>query len=400
MKYRNGIVWSVGITVISLSLMLGGLFAVSADEPALPAPDREIEELISEKLGGLSTMEQTGAAPLSGTDTERVPEEPLPSPPVRPLLVGHVDCDAGASVNRALSIASARRVILHLSGTCRESVVVDRRGVTLTGSLSGTAVIDPPDEDGIPIGPAVYALVAHELMLEDLTLTGATYGLDAHASRRMQLTRVNAVENQVCPDCPWGAAMGIHLNGSEAEIVDSNLSSNNAPLWVDNHSTAIVMDTVMEDNNSDGPFALTHSYLEIAGCTLRNNGLGPQAVVNSFTWVRGSTVESPGYAGWSYAVQSSHLWVTGTEIYGNVAASRGSHLQLGGGVSLDGTIWVLRSSGAQIETAGSIRGQVLVQKFSDAYIDTAQAIDGSVVCSDRSRATCTTWPTGGVDGCD
>jgi hypothetical protein len=400
MKYRDGTVWSVWMTVISVSLMLGGFSAVPADEPALPPPDQEIEELISEKLERLSAREETRAVPLSGTDAENVPAEPMPSPPLRPLLVGHVFCDAGASVNKALAAAHARRVVLHLFGTCRESVVVDRPGVTLTGSLSGTAVIDPPDEGGIPIGPAVYALVAHELTLEDLTLTGATYGLDAHASHRMQLTRVNAVENQVCPDCPWGAAMGIHLNGSEAKIVDSNLSSNNTPLWVDNHSTAIVTATAMENNSSDGPFALTHSYLEIAGCTLRDNGAGPQAVVASFTWVRDSTVESPGYAGWSYAVHSSHLWVTGTEINGNVAASRGSHLRLDDGVSLDGTIWVLRSSGAQIETDGAIRGQVLVQKFSDAYVDTEQAIDGSVVCSDRSRATCTTWPTGGVDGCD
>jgi hypothetical protein len=318
-------------------------------------------------------------------------------PVVRPLLVGQVDCDAGGSVNKALAAAFARRVVLHLWGTCRESVVVDRPGVTLSGSLSGTAVIDPPDEDGIPIGPAVYALGAHELTLEELTLRGGTDGLEAHASRKMQLTRVSAIENDFCGESCWPS--GVYLNASEATIADSDLSSNFGPLWVEQHSTAIVTDTVMQ-NNTDGPFSAGNSYLSMRRCSLQGNELGPQAFYYSTTIVADSSVGAPGSPEWSAAWLTGSLLLSGTEIHGDVSVSKDSFLQLGGSASLDGTIMVTQSSYAEIGRSVSMTGSIYVIKFSDAYIGTAQPVVGSVFCSDRSRAVCREWPTGGMDGCE
>jgi hypothetical protein len=324
MKYRHGIVWPVWVIVVSISLTIGASGPLLANG-SVPAPsEQEMERLFSEKLERLSAMEKTRSASPPGPDAESGLEESGGAAVVRPLFEGQVDCDAGGSVQKALAGAFARRVVLHLSGTCRESVVVDRPGVTLTGSLSGTAVIDPPDEDGIPIGPAVYAFGAHELTLEDLTLRGGTDGLEAHGSRKMQLTRVSAVENDFCGESCWPS--GVYLNGSEATIVDSDLSSNFGPLWVERHSTAIVTDTVMENNDSDGPFAAGGSYLSMQRCSLLGNGLGPQAFYYSTTIVADSSVGAPGSPEWSAAWSTGSLLLSGTEIHGDVSVSRDSVL--------------------------------------------------------------------------
>jgi hypothetical protein len=399
----------------------------------MPERDRDIETRLQAKLESLSEIE------IRDRDDEDVEPGRVYRRPRRIRASGpavsekRINCDAGQSVNKALKNLPGREVVLHLSGTCRESVVVDRPGVTLSGTVYGPGVIDPPeDADGIPIGPAIYAIGAHELTLEDLTLRGGTYGFEADASRRMQLTRVNVIENQVCPDCPWGVGMGINLRASEAEITDSNLSSNVVPLWANNHSTAIVTDTVMENNSGDGPFSAFNSNLTLIRCRLMGNLLGPQAYGYSSTWVYDSVVESPGYGGWSGAWQTGDLQFARTEIHGRIYGSDRSRVvlrgvQLGSNVR-DGRILVTRdtslfihdssqdgnpvigeingsialdsSSFAEIWTDGPIRADIGVYGFSDAWIATSQAIDGRIDCLGRSRVDCNLHPMGGIHGCE
>lgn len=425
MKYRHAIGRPLWLTVPALALVMGGSSsALAGDDLAPPLSDRGIESILSDKFERLSEIEpRTQSVSLHGVARSA-------RAAVDKDKVTLIDCDKGESINDALSrrnLQRAGKVNLQITGTCQESVTVVRPGVTLIGAASGTAVIDPPEgEDGMPIGPAIYALGAHGLTLEDLTLRGGVHGLEAFASRGMRLTRVSAVGNEACSDFPcWSS--GVYLNASEAEIADSTLSSNVAPLWVDNHSTAIVADTVMENNSHDGPFSTTNSFLRMQGCSLLGNALGPQAADYSTTMVSDCTIESPGYESWSAAWRTGHLLIGNSEVHGGIAALDGSRLTLSGvdfgsgddwdtllatrdsqlylrdGTSVSnvhGWIFLNGSSTADIVTDGSIEGTVSIERFSDAHISTAEPIIGAVECHGRSRVVCEPHPTAGVHGCE
>jgi len=409
---------------------LGGLSVVPADEPVTPAQARDMGSRLEAKLERLTEINPR-SRDLDERGAVRVPRLPRVSFVGPPVLERAIDCDVGQSITHTLSRAVARRVVLHLSGTCRESVTIDRPGVTLTGARSGTAVIDPPEDgEGIPIGPAIYAIGAHELTLEDLTLRGGTFGLEAYASRRVQLTRVNAIENTECGDsCTW--PQGVYLNASEAVISDSSLSNNTSPLWVDQNSTAVVSDTVMENNSGDGPFSMSNSFLSLSRCRLLGNGLGPQAATYSSTRVYDSVVGSAGYNGWTAAWNTSELRIFRTEIHGRIQGTQDSQVRLGGvqfgtsspydiiQLNLSSNLFITDSSRDGSPVIGEINGNINLWAFSTATIQAEGVINGSIAlydfsdvdawftpilgsveCASRSRAFCNPHPLGGVHGCE
>lgn len=351
-----------------------------------------------------------------------------------------VDCSKGKSINAAIAASRARKIRIEASGTCAEAVVVERIGVTISGTAAGGATIDPPDVGDEPIGPAIRALGAHELTLEDLTLTGATTGLEASASRGVMLTRVHAVYNNQ-GEMGFVTGYGVLLKGSEARIIDSDISSNFSPLVANEGSDVRIFNSTITNNMEDGPFSASNSFLLIAHCNIAGNAFGPQAVNNSRTRVADeSTVDSSGE---DFAINNSLLEYSDSTItnmasssaQGNsilryvrssvetqfLRASRSSRLELNGstfeawGDPVDGVgLYVDSDSYAQAERArvnpgesapvfreSEITGNVVISRFSDASFNTGVvAIQGAVTCSERSRVTTNLTPTGRTRGCE
>ena len=343
-----------------------------------------------------------------------------------------VDCSKGKSINAAIAASRARKLRLEVSGTCAEAVVVERIGLTISGTAAGGATIDPPDVGREPTGPAIRALGAHELTLEDLTLTGATNGLEASASLAVTLTRVNAVDNDPPNGIHFVMGYGVLFNGSEALITEADISRNFSPLVANEGSHVQIADSTITDNTADGPFSAANSSLRITACNIAGNAFGPQAVRNSWTRVIQSTVDSSGEG---FAFENSLLeyfdstitnmvssYATGNSILRYVRSSvttdllgafRSSRLEISGS-TLEGDLSADSDSYAEANRArvnpgvspavfreSEITGNVVISRFSDASFNTGVvAIQGAVTCSERSRVTTNLTPTGRTRGCE
>src|SRR3972149_1575857 len=101
------------------------------------------------------------AALIAWVDATKAGGAVLAAAPTSPVPVSEtltVDCSRGKSINAAIAASRARKVRIEVSGTCAEAVVVERIGVTISGTAAGGATLNPPDVDGEPIGPAIRAL--------------------------------------------------------------------------------------------------------------------------------------------------------------------------------------------------------------------------------------------------
>ena len=421
----------------SLSVVAGTCLFAAAAEAGDDSTRRAVREArVADKIAKLESYRERMArsAPALQGAAEKAASSAPPSETVS------VDCTRGKSVSEAIAASKARKLRVEVSGTCAETVVVERIGVTISGTAAGGATIDPPDVGGVPSGPAVRALGAHELALEDLVLTGGLNGLSAVASRQMTLTRVSAVGNT--GTVAFEEGYGVRLEGSEATISDSDLSSNGTatsggPLLVISASQAVVADSTMTNNPADGPFSFSNSDLRMLRCTLTGNGFGPQAILNSFTLVNASTLDGAGtnvdFADLnsvleyrdstltnmvdSFAQRDSALTYLRSSVATHfLSAGRSSQLELLGstfqslgppeedpGLYVEADSYVRTGPARRPDLTvvpANITGNVFLSRFSDGTFVTGSPIQGTVSCSQRSRVTTNLAPTGATTGCE
>ena len=437
MRHRRFLqVASSGLVVLAVALDSG---AASKDiesrrehrNPRVAAKLASLERLGKSDVSSRAAARRSAAAPVvsaSGSETVAV------------------DCTRGRSISDAIAKSKARYLRVVVSGTCAESVVVERPGVTISGAAAGGATIEAAHEPlGPPTGAAIRALGAHELALEDLTLTGGLNGLDATDSRRMSLTRIKANDNPGV-GVLFLDGYGVRLDASEATISDSEFSRNGyashvfepsgGPILVVNGSRAEIAGCTMDQNRSDGPFSLYNSVLFLSGCTMTMNGLGPQAIGHSRTHVRSSTLDGSED---DFAVQDSELTYTDSTITGMNRSFAGgdsilrytrSSVQTGGLTAFTSStleflgstlVWepcvgceedeqpavpflfVSSHSFADVRRSGAVESNVaalvFLDKFSDGSFETAAPI-GRVQCSKRSRVITNLPPLGGTSGCE
>jgi len=88
-----------------------------------------------------------------------------------------VDCSAGETIAKALTLGDERKPLLvQISGTCSEHLLIDRNDVTLAAGAPG-ATISGPD-------PAidVIKVIASRVAIEGLTVTGGRNGITADSA--------------------------------------------------------------------------------------------------------------------------------------------------------------------------------------------------------------------------
>jgi hypothetical protein len=88
-----------------------------------------------------------------------------------------VDCGAGDTIGKALTLGDPRKpMIIQVSGTCSESVLIDRDDVTLAAAAAGAAVSGPdPATD-------VIRVTARRVTVVGLTLTAGRNGITADSA--------------------------------------------------------------------------------------------------------------------------------------------------------------------------------------------------------------------------
>ncbi len=405
--------------VATLTLTLPAVCAAGPESHRAAAPPGRDRQRIEGKLSRLPDRGEPSLPPASAARTVTAKQ----GPPAQTLSV---QCDLGQSLSDAVRRSTGSSVLIHVSGTCRESVRVLGDNVTLSGVQAGGAIIDPPDTGGEPALPAVEALGVQGLTLEKLTLTGGTEGLRAIGSRDVTLREVTASGN--ANGTVFGEGFGAYFENSQGVVENSDLSANEAPVVAFGHSLVTVSDTRIHDNTLDGPFSFRFSSLALVRCDIADNALGAQAVDYSRTVVFDSTVAG-NTAG--FAVNNSDLRYLESTVTGSLEESadrrsilsilsssveseivflnRSSSLELFGstftatGSAPDRGIQAFHDSfvlvRSRLGVPSDIDGNVLLGWFTNGVFDTDSPITGGASCFDRSGATFDQAPVGGESGC-
>ena len=210
-----------------------------------------------------------------------------------------VDCASG-TIAEAMSKAQPGDTIM-ITGTCGETVEVNKDGITLDGNES--AVIDGMDTDG-----SVISVVGHQnVAIKGLTIQGGNVGI-----------RV--------------------ANNAYAYLEEVVVKNNEDGVVVLTNSAVFVNDCTIEENQQDGIRVKDNSTVRLDEITSRNNGGDGIAAYNNSLIVAdmdADTISIMGNSRGIYAVNGVgvHLWnafITGN-MNDDVVAEFGSRVTFTGG---------------------------------------------------------------------
>ncbi len=315
----------------------------------------------------------------------------VPAEDIEIAATHRVECEKGQRIGQALMKVTVPMTVL-ISGICPESVTVRTPGVTLQG-VDAAAAIRPP---------AGLALAANHLVVRNLTLTGATtHAFYAIGTKAIVLDRVTVVGNhapapQPVPEHEIPAmASAVLLDQSEADILDSVLNDNDAPLLAYHQSQAVVRGSRMNDNPAWGLNAEMGSRVELYSTELLDNGFGFLAGFHSsFDLIDSSIVTTrsvplPGLSEnsvlWDHASMRSRNATIDVPSIGIEFAS--SFMPVN--TFVKGDVFVYHMSemlGVVLAGAGGgIMGNVYAINFADVQL-AWMPMNGVIVCVNRGRA--------------
>ena len=211
-----------------------------------------------------------------------------------------VDCASG-TIAEAMSKAQPGDTIM-ITGTCGETVEVNKDGITLDGNES--AVIDGMDTDG-----SVISVVGHQnVAIKGLTIQGGNVGI-----------RV--------------------ANNAYAYLEEVVVKDNEDGIVVLTNSAVFVNDCTIEENQQDGIRVKDNSTVRLDEITSRNNGGDGIAAYNNSLIVAdmdADTISIMGNSRGIYAVNGvsvhlSNAFVTGNMNNDDVIVEFGSRVTFEGG---------------------------------------------------------------------
>ena len=316
-----------------------------------------------------------------------------------------VDCARGESIAKALR-SSIDPLVVEISGVCQESVLVERRGVTLRGGSAATDGIARPATPGSDIPLRVRA---RGTTIENLTISGGAVAVERggeHDSRDRQTT----ISGCVIADAPrWGlvvsgeyvvlsdvairrcgaggivAQSGAWVNCVTGCSVSAGPSAEQAPGVLAQVNSLVAL----HESDVAGQGALSawgFSYVFASGSTL-SGSIGANFHAGVFV-TSGSTLESDG--AWNGVVNRSIMSVEGSTFTGHFAADEASTL-----VFLDAT-QVGGASGRNEITAvadstvragnSTLLGPLRVDGFSRLLLQGATIVQDKIRCSAAADA--------------
>jgi parallel beta-helix repeat protein len=236
----------------------------------------------------------------------------------RPTTIA-VDCDAGATIGKALSSAKPGDTVL-VSGTCRESVFVQAEQARIVLNGQRKATIQHPGGDP-PHGPARHAVYIRGRVI---TITG------------FRIT---------------GGEDGIHLSGPAHAVIDANVIVQNKGrgIVIDKGSVGQMVNNTITGNGGVGIQVTEQSYARIGFL------IPPDSVP------RPNTIEKNGGGGIRIE-RSSSAWIVANVILGNrghgIAIDRGSEADVIANTinaNEGDAIVATHNSGVNLQSRGSLR---------------------------------------------
>jgi Right handed beta helix region len=333
--------------------------------------------------GPLAAQEGTGGA-VAGAAESRV------------LRRATVDCSAGQSVGAALRLPGDDLEI-EVTGLCRESVTIQRDGVSLLGGDALRDGLRPPD--GVATEAVLVVRGARRVRIENLSLSGST-GDGLHvvaAPDSIELTGCRLEGNE-----GWGAT----VTDSEVRLERTAITGNGSGegrsgggLLITRGSSVTCVECVIGDNPTT---AASPGVVLLSGSRLigRDSSIeGSSALVAQLH--SSASLTDTDLLGSDWTIEASYeseIFVRGGELFGSVLAADRSALQLFGITQTFNPAqnFVTESSSLLLDDRAAdaggpvpshLEGLTLVSDFS-----TGKVIDGSelgeLTCRLDSRVFC------------
>ena len=239
-----------------------------------------------------------------------------------------VDCNAGQSINAALSgldLEGPNSILV--SGTCHENVVIrDRERLTIVGVPTATIVAADPALNVIRV------VRSRSISLAALVITGGSFGL------RIQRSEVTADLLTIQNNSFSGVAV---TQQSSLQFLESVVQNNGGSGVTANLSSRLEADDSTIQNNAGSGIVLANSSSsDIIGDTIQNNGgFGVIAFHTSTFQMGGNMITGNGSTGVRVS-ETSHGEIAGNTIRNNGAADPSSPggvmLSEGGEAFIDG----------------------------------------------------------------
>ncbi|HTQ98814.1 MAG TPA: right-handed parallel beta-helix repeat-containing protein [Candidatus Acidoferrum sp.] len=219
-----------------------------------------------------------------------------------------VDCNAGQTITAVLNAqTTATPLIINVSGTCNESVTIDRDDVSLVGT--NASIVAPANSNGV----AVRA--AYRVTLDTLTITSSLNGVTIGDSPHV------AIKNSKIS----GDFTGVFVTGlSSASIQNTTITPKTTPssatgLVVNGNAAAtLATSTISDFVTGVGVYAIGSSsvtlgsYLDASSTTISGNGIGVAILGNSTVMTGNAVIENNGNGVHAFASSTFLVPVAGT----------------------------------------------------------------------------------------
>ena len=211
-----------------------------------------------------------------------------------------VNCDAGQSLTGALEASDGYggKLNITVSGTCEESITIDRDRVNIMG------------EDGAIIIGRIAVFGPANVTLQNLAITGPSDGIVVRAGRT-RILGCTIYENEgvgvVVRDGAWvlvrdsyisdNAELGILADNAQVEVENGRIAGNaDVGFRADRQGSIVLQGTVVVEDNTGGIELWLHSTLDLTGQTqVQDNGdVQIYAVEDSAIRVSSGDVSVPG----------------------------------------------------------------------------------------------------------
>jgi len=193
-----------------------------------------------------------------------------------------VDCNRGQKIATALAQGDFRRpLVVNVRGTCAEFVSITRDRVTLRGDPAAELVAPTQDTD-------LVIIEARDVTLENLTLTGGSYGVRNNQSFSLMIS--NCVIQDTRSDGFRGfvgdarlmnttirnaGGAGVYLSrGASAGISQNSqiIGNAGAGILADRNSTVVVSGSTISGNGSNGVQLQNSSEGGVSSSVIEGNG--------------------------------------------------------------------------------------------------------------------------------
>ncbi|MDH4110978.1 MAG: right-handed parallel beta-helix repeat-containing protein [Gammaproteobacteria bacterium] len=169
-----------------------------------------------------------------------------------------VDCDRHETISGAIARGDVHKpLVVNIRGTCNEFVAIRRDDVTLHGDPAATVNAPNLDSD-------LVTIEANGITLENLTLTGGSYGVRQNHGFRFMIT--NCVIQNTRSD-------GIRIFVGDTRFVDSTVQGAGANgVYLTRGGSFGASNSRFLDNASSGISAYLNSTVSASGSTISGNG--------------------------------------------------------------------------------------------------------------------------------